>query len=84
MFLGWFDPDKKKPARTKVAEAMERYAEKFGAPAEACLTSTADAAELAADPKAPALTVRGVPYLPRFTFYVGIADEPAASEPAAA
>jgi hypothetical protein len=30
MFLGWYDPDKKKPARDKVEAAVERYVEKFG------------------------------------------------------
>lgn len=74
MFLGWYDPDKKHPARLKLMEAMDRYAEKFGEPAKACVTSVADAAELAADPKAPDLPVRGADYVPRYTFYVGVED----------
>lgn len=78
MFLGWYDPDKKKPARTKVANAMERYVEKFGSEPEACLTSPADAAELVADARAPDIAVRGVDFLSRFTFYVGIDDTPTA------
>lgn len=78
MYLGWYDPDKKKPARRKLAEAMERYAEKFGAAPETCLASPADAAELAADAKAPDLAVRSVAYIPRWTFYVGIEEEAAA------
>ena len=77
MFLGWYDPDKKKPAREKLAEAIERYVEKFGAAPETCLTSAADAAELTADRKAPDLPVRGVTFIPRFTFYVGVEDAPA-------
>ncbi len=77
MFLGWYDPDKKKPARQKLAEAIERYAEKFGAIPETCLTSPAEAAELTADKKAPQLPVRAVAFIPRWTFYVGIEDEPA-------
>ena len=76
MYLGWYDPDKKKPARQKLVEAIERYVEKFGADPETCLTSPADAAELAADRQAPALAVKGVTFIPRFTFYVGVADEP--------
>src|SRR5215217_7839849 len=48
MFLGWYDPDKKKPARHKVEEAIERYVEKFGGAPEAILTSVADAVELTA------------------------------------
>ncbi len=81
MFLGWYDPDKKKPARDKLTEAIARYAEKFGAAPITCLTSIADAAELAADKKAPDLRVQGVPYVPRWTFYVGVED---ASTPALA
>ena len=32
MFLGWYDPDKQKPAAAKVEEAVGRYREKFGRP----------------------------------------------------
>jgi hypothetical protein len=76
MFLGWYDPDKKKPARRKVEEAMERYVEKFGSDPETCLASATDAAELIDDKKAPDIPVRSVNYLPRFTFYVGVEEEP--------
>lgn len=76
MFLGWYDAEKKKPARRKVAEAVERYIEKFGAAPATCLTSLAEAEELAADKKAPDLTIQGVSYIPRYTFYVGESDEP--------
>ncbi len=84
MFLGWYDPDKKKPARLKLAEAIERYAEKFGVAPEACLTSPIDAAELSVDAKAPALPVRAAHFIPRWTFYVGVEDEPAPALAAAA
>lgn len=77
MFLGWYDPDKKKPARKKLVDAIDRYAEKFGVPPEACLVSPVDAAELAADSRAPQVPIRAVPYIPRWTFYVGVDDEPA-------
>jgi hypothetical protein len=30
MFLGWYDPDRKKSARLKLAQAIDRYVEKFG------------------------------------------------------
>jgi hypothetical protein len=76
MFLGWYDPDRKRPAREKLADALARYEEKFRRPAEACLTSVEDAAELAADQKAPVLPIKGVAYVPRFTFYVGREDAP--------
>lgn len=77
MFLGWYDPDKKKPARRKLDEAIGRYAAKFGAAPEVCLVGPVEAAELAADPKAPTLPVQAVGYIPRWTFYVGVEDAPA-------
>jgi hypothetical protein len=83
MFLGWYDPDKKKPARDKVSDAVERYVEKFGGDPVACLTSVPDAEELTTDKKAPDLLVRGVHYIPRFTFYVGVEDAPTELQPAA-
>ena len=45
MFMGWYDPDRKKPARQKVAEGIERYIEKFGVEPELVLTSETDAEE---------------------------------------
>ncbi len=78
MYLGWYDPDKKKPARQKLAEAVERYVEKFGDAPELCLTSPADKADLDAPsrqfPEPPALPVEAVAYIPRWTFYVGSPD----------
>lgn len=75
MFLGWYDPDRKKPARAKLADVLDRYEEKFGRRARFCLTSPQDAAELAeATTKHPgelpvAVQARG--YISRDTFYVG-------------
>ena len=87
MFLGWYDPDRKKPARQKVAEGIERYIEKFGAAPELVLTSELDAAELLTPAKktplpAHTLPVRTVAYIPRWTYYIGRED--AAAQPAAA
>lgn len=84
MFLGWYDPDKKWPARAKLADAVARYIEKFGIQPEVCLTNVTDAAELATDQEAPDLLVRGVSYIPRFTFYVGVDDSAEEALPAAA
>jgi len=83
MFLGWYDPDKKKPARQKLSEAVERYEEKFGAAPVTCLTNTTEATELAADAATSALDIRAVAYIPRHTFYVGVDDEPIELLPAA-
>jgi hypothetical protein len=75
VFLGWYDPDKKTPARYKLEDALARYARKFGRPAQTCMTSPEDAAELEADKQAPAMPVRGVGFIPRYTFYVGIDED---------
>jgi hypothetical protein len=91
MFLGWYDPDRKKPARAKLAEAIERYEEKFGRQARFCLTSPLDAAELAEPsrqfPGEPPVEVQARSYIARWTFYIGEdagesslqAEEPAAA-----
>ena len=84
MFLGWYDPDKKKSARHKVQEATERYVEKFGGAPVTCLTSVVDAAELTTEGKTPELLVKGVNFIPRYTFYIGVEDEPVAELAAAA
>jgi hypothetical protein len=86
MFLGWYDPDRKRPAREKLAEALARYEQKFRRKAVACLTSVADADELATDKKANKLPVpvKGVAYIPRHTFYVGVEETPEETLSAAA
>lgn len=75
MFLGWYDPDRKKPARAKLAEAVERYEEKFGRAAKCCLTSPQDALDLAEPsrkfPGDLALDVQPRNYIARWTFYIG-------------
>jgi hypothetical protein len=71
MFLGWYDPDKRKSAATKLAEAVERYVEKFGSAPALCLTSSLDAVDLAGKTELP---VRAVSYIGRYTFYVGVED----------
>jgi hypothetical protein len=83
MFLGWYDPDRKKHARAKLADAIARYEEKFGRAPRFCLTSPQDAADLAAPsrkfPGEPPVTVQARDYIARWTFYIGEdAGEPAA------
>jgi hypothetical protein len=85
MFLGWYDPDRKKPARAKLAEAIERYEEKFGKSPRFCLTSAQDAAELAEPsrkfPGNLPVTVQARAYIGRWTFYIG--EDAGEPEPAA-
>ncbi|MDQ3045339.1 MAG: hypothetical protein M3R06_09375 [Chloroflexota bacterium] len=78
MYLGWYDPDKKRPARLKLSKAVERYVEKFGLAPDTCLTHPSDAEELT-NGGSPALgvAVRGVSYIPRNMFYIGVDDDPA-------
>jgi alkanesulfonate monooxygenase SsuD/methylene tetrahydromethanopterin reductase-like flavin-dependent oxidoreductase (luciferase family) len=75
MFLGWYDPDRKKPARAKLAEAIERYVEKFGRSPRFCLTSAQDAAELAEPsrkfPGDLPVAVQARSYIARWTYYIG-------------
>ncbi len=75
MYLGWYDPDRKKPARAKLAEAIERYEEKFGRSPRCCLTSPLDAADLAEPsrkfPGEPPVTVEARGFIARWTFYIG-------------
>lgn len=75
MYLGWYDPDRKKHARLKLAAAIERYEEKFGRTPSCCLTSPQDAADLAETsrkfPGEPPLQVVARPYIARWTFYIG-------------
>jgi hypothetical protein len=82
MYLGWYDPDRKKPARAKLAEAIERYEEKFGRTPRFCLTSPQDAVDLAEPsrkfPDAPPVSIQARGYIARWTFYIGEeAAEPA-------
>ena len=74
MFLGWYDPDKAFPTASKVREAVDRYTKKFGAPPKSCLTSVQDATEVAGDVTLSGIEIRGVDYVPRFTYYVGVDD----------
>lgn len=80
-FLGWYDPDAKRPARQKLAAAIGRYIERHGRAPTLVLTSPVEADALTSDPDAPTLIVRGVAFVPRHTFYVG--SDGAAPVPAA-
>jgi hypothetical protein len=45
MFLVWYDNDRKRPLRAKVAAAAERYHERFGTPPELVLVNPAHGGE---------------------------------------
>lgn len=75
MFLGWFDPDRKKAAREKLEEGIERYEEKFGRPPTLVLTNPEDAEALRQPcktyPGEPVLHVMEANFVARWTFYIG-------------
>ena len=53
MFLVWYDNDRKRKLEEKVAQAAERYTERFGAAPEIVLLNPAQAGEIE--------TVAGIP-----------------------
>jgi hypothetical protein len=77
MYLGWYDPDKKKKTARKLAEAVERYTEKYGKSPAVVLVNEADAMDY------PDIEVRVVGHVAPNTFFVG-EDEPEVASPLAA
>jgi hypothetical protein len=77
MYLGWYDPDKKKKSGRKLAEAVERYQEKYGKAPAVVLVNASDAQEY------PGVEVRVVAHVAPNTFFVG-EDEPVVASPLAA
>lgn len=75
MFLSWYDPDRKKPARLKLEQAIERYTEKFGRTPSVVLTNPVDADALRQPAKAYPdplpLPVEEAAFVSRWTFYIG-------------
>jgi len=75
VFMGWFDPDRKKPARAKLEEGIERYEEKFGKPPTLVLTNPEDAEALRqpckTHPGEPVLPVMEANFVARWTYYIG-------------
>jgi hypothetical protein len=65
MYLGWYDPDKKKPAARKLADAIARYEQKWGRKPAVALVNAADAIET------DDLEIRVVPHVAPNTFFVG-------------
>jgi hypothetical protein len=80
MYLGWYDPDKKKKPARKLADAMARYERKWGRTPSVALLNAADATEL---PDEPGLEVRVAHHVAPNTYFVGD-DEPEETELAAA
>jgi len=74
MFLGWHDPDTKRPALAKLSAAVSAYEEKFGCLPRVALCSPVDYAAL---PEGDVwvelgVTTHAVAYIPPNVFYVGM------------
>jgi hypothetical protein len=80
MFLGWYDPDKKKATGRKLADAIYRYERKWGRKPSVALVNASDVEHLTDD---TGVEVRVAPHVAPNTFFVGD-DEPEESELAAA
>ena len=66
MYLGWYDPDKKKSAADKINDAAARYRRKWLCEPSVAIVNVADAAVEVAG-----LEVRGSHVIPPNTFFVG-------------
>ena len=75
MFLGWYDPDRRKSLERKLDDALDRYREKFNAEPVTVLTSVADADSLQSAALQRNLLIKGVRFVSGSTFYVGAEDE---------
>ena len=75
MFLGWYDPDRRKSLERKLDDALDRYREKFNAEPVTVLTSVADADSLQSAALQRNLLLKGVRFVSGSTFLVGSEDE---------
>ena len=80
MFLGWYDPDKKKATERKLADAIYRYERKWGRKPSVALMNASDVEHLTDE---TGVEVRVAPHVAPNTFFVGD-DEPEEAELAAA
>lgn len=82
-YFGWFDPDRKKPAAEKLADAVDRHVEKYGVRPDRILVSGAFGADPAfqAEAERQGVALAVVPYVPVGTIYVGIAGGEPETEP---
>jgi hypothetical protein len=78
MYLAWFDANPKKPVAQKIAEAHERYVEKFGRKPLVCLVNPEDVIQESA------VELRPLKYIGRNCFWIGVDDlDPAEQESSA-
>ena len=80
MYLGWYDPDKKKKPAKKLADAIARYERKWGRTPSVALMNATDVSQLTEE---TGVEVRVAHHVAPNTFFVG-EDEPADEAPLAA
>src|SRR5689334_16154948 len=84
MYLAWFDANPKKPTAQKIAEAHQRYVEKFGRKPRVCLVNPNDVIGESA------VELRPLTHISRNCFWIGVDDaeeieqEPTTAAPARA
>ena len=71
MFLGWFDPDGRRPAAEKLNEAIARYRARFGGDPPLCLCHEEAANALVGAFVDCEIEIRPVSFVSPHTFYVG-------------
>lgn len=75
VYLGWYDPDKTRPAFNKMGDALAAYNRKFpNRRANTCLCHPTDAAEILAGGATLELEVKAVFSIPRHTYYIGVEE----------
>lgn len=68
MYLAWFDANPKKPTAQKIAEAHQRYVEKFGRKPRVCLVNPNDVIDESA------VELRPLTHISRNCFWIGVDD----------
>lgn len=77
MFLGWYDPDKKKPTTRKVQEAVNRYCQKWSEIPRVLLINPSQAHEIWGEEVHPTgIEIRAVAHVAPNTFFVGTDELP--------
>ncbi len=69
MYLGWYDPDRKKSSAQKLADASARYRRKWGREARVAIVNAADNVDMLG------IEIRVAAHVPPNTFFVGEDEE---------
>ena len=81
MFLVWYDSDRKRKLEEKVAQAAERYTERFGAAPEVVLLNPTQAGE---EERIAGIPVRATPLVLPNHVYIGVEEQADGAAPVSA